>query len=257
MTFHVLLELKNKLEKEFRKYFPKRISSLGMYIQKFRSLSGLEIGGPSYAFNKSGFLPLYQHIKKLDGCNFSTNTIWEGEIESGKTYHYENGIGHQFILDGSDLSEIADNKYDFVFSSHNLEHIANPIKALLEWRRVLKNEGYLLLILPNKLGTFDIKREYTSFEHILEDYNSNITEADTTHIEEILKLHDHTKNPISIGISEFEELIKDNYTTRAAHHHVFDQHLIKKMLEHINFEVLSTQFFSSIHIVTLAKAIKS
>ena len=257
MAFHVLLELKNKLEKEFRKYFPKRISSLGMYIQKFKSLSGLEIGGPSYAFNKSGFLPLYQHIKKLDGCNFRTNTIWEGEIESGKTYHYENGIGHQFILDGSDLSEIDDNKYDFVFSSHNLEHIANPIKALLEWRRVLKNEGYLLLILPNKLGTFDIKREYTSFEHILEDYNSNITEADTTHIEEILKLHDHTKNPISIGISEFEELIKDNYTTRAAHHHVFDQHLIKKMLEHINFEVLSTQFFSSIHIVTLAKAIKS
>ena len=150
MTFHILLELKNKLEKEFRKYFPKRTPKASLYIDKFRGLSGLEIGGPSFAFTQKGFIPIYKYIKELDGCNFSANTIWEGKINAGKTYKFEDKVGYQYILDGSSLTEIKDGQYDFVLSCHNLEHIANPIKALTEWQRVIKSNGYLLLILPHK-----------------------------------------------------------------------------------------------------------
>jgi SAM-dependent methyltransferase len=43
-----------------------------------------------------------------------------------------------------------DGKYDFVFSSHCLEHIWLPQKALKEWLRILKPEGFLVLFLPHK-----------------------------------------------------------------------------------------------------------
>ena len=42
-----------------------------------------------------------------------------------------------------------DNTFDFVFSSHCLEHIPNYIDALKEWIRVLKPNGTLFLYLPD------------------------------------------------------------------------------------------------------------
>lgn len=48
------------------------------------------------------------------------------------------------------LDMIASQSMDFVFSSHLLEHIEEPGKALKEWWRVIKPGGYLVLYLPHK-----------------------------------------------------------------------------------------------------------
>lgn len=42
-----------------------------------------------------------------------------------------------------------DDHYDFVFSSHCLEHIADYYSALVEWTRVIKPNGILFLYLPS------------------------------------------------------------------------------------------------------------
>ncbi len=42
------------------------------------------------------------------------------------------------------------NSLDFVFSSHCLEHLEEPSRALFEWKRVLKENGILFLYLPHK-----------------------------------------------------------------------------------------------------------
>jgi ADP-heptose:LPS heptosyltransferase/predicted SAM-dependent methyltransferase len=49
-----------------------------------------------------------------------------------------------------DLSIFADKSMDFVFSSHLLEHLEDPKKALKEWTRVIKDGGYLCLYLPHE-----------------------------------------------------------------------------------------------------------
>ena len=99
---------------------------------------GIEIGGPSNVFRS--IIPVYFKAKRIDGVNFSSQTIWEGEIQAGNTYQYlPNTFGYQFISDGTELSEIKDETYEFLLSSDCLDHIANPIKALLEWKRILKS----------------------------------------------------------------------------------------------------------------------
>jgi SAM-dependent methyltransferase len=40
--------------------------------------------------------------------------------------------------------------YDFCFASHVLEHIANPLKALQGWIRIVKPGGHIILVLPEK-----------------------------------------------------------------------------------------------------------
>ncbi|MBI4436389.1 MAG: glycosyltransferase [Candidatus Omnitrophica bacterium] len=49
-----------------------------------------------------------------------------------------------------DLSFFADESRDFVFSSHLLERLYNPLRALKEWRRVLKPGGVLFSIVSDK-----------------------------------------------------------------------------------------------------------
>lgn len=59
-------------------------------------------------------------------------------------------FGAQIRAEGDRLPWFDDNSLDYVFSSHCLEHIADPVSALKEWHRVLKHGGFLVLILPRK-----------------------------------------------------------------------------------------------------------
>ena len=45
---------------------------------------------------------------------------------------------------------MADNSFDFVYSSHCLEHLDNADEALKNWWRVVKTGGYLILYLPER-----------------------------------------------------------------------------------------------------------
>ena len=55
--------------------------------------------------------------------------------------------GEIITMDMVDLKFI-DNSFDIIFICHSLEHCENPIKALREFNRVLKEEGYLFISLP-------------------------------------------------------------------------------------------------------------
>jgi len=218
-------------------------------ISHLAGKKGIEIGGPSNLY--SSHLPIYQKIYSLDGVNFSNTTLWEGEIKSGQNYNYfRNRKGYQFICEATDLSQINDNAYDFLLSSNCLEHIANPMMAIMEWKRVLKSRGTLILVLPSKASNFDHKRPTTSFEHLLEDFDNNTTEHDLTHLPEILNLHDLSMDPQAGSFQNFEKRSLDNYSNRALHHHVFDLNVTASMLEHCGFEIIQqteekNNFFTS------------
>ncbi|OBK98347.1 hypothetical protein A5652_06775 [Mycobacterium sp. 1165178.9] len=209
---------------------------------------GVEIGGPSLLFRT--VLPLYQRVRGLDGVNFSADTIWEGRIEAGARYHYQrNKRGHQFIADATDLNKFATARYDFLLSSNCLEHTANPLKALVEWKRVIKVGGALVLVVPNKENNFDHRRPVTKFEHLLDDFTADVGEDDLTHLDEILALHDLRRDWPAGGRQQFRKRSLKNFHNRTLHHHVFDVGLIEEMLQRVGFGIVDvtttrTDFFA-------------
>lgn len=52
--------------------------------------------------------------------------------------------------DAQYLNGIADESYDFVHTSHCLEHMVEPSAALLNWLRVLKPGGHLICLIPDE-----------------------------------------------------------------------------------------------------------
>jgi SAM-dependent methyltransferase len=201
--------------------------------------TGIEIGGPTVWLFRYR-IPIYQSAGGLDGVNFSANTVWEGDIgaNAGRYAYYKNKIGRQFISEAADLSRIGDHAYDFLLSSHCLEHIANPIRAVEEWKRVVKPGGTMMLFLPNKAHTFDHRRAFTTYEHLLSDYEKSMPETDLTHLDEILEKHDYAMDVHGGGPEKFRARALDNFTNRCLHHHVFNLDLLKMIFEFVGVETL-------------------
>jgi len=84
---------------------------------------GLDIGG------KPDPLSLYQELF----CRMDNIRTWD--LEDG---------------DAQDLAGVPDDHYDFVHSSHCLEHLHNPTEGLRNWFRVLKPGGYLIVTVPDE-----------------------------------------------------------------------------------------------------------
>lgn len=217
--------------------------------------AGLEIGGPSPVFKSRGILPVYRRASRVDNVNFSAKTTWETGLMEGGEFHFhsERPAGRQWLRDATELTGLADEAYDFILSSHCLEHIANPLRALREWRRVVRPGGHIILILPDPVHSFDHRRPITTLEHLRVDFARNTGEDDTTHVEEVLALHDLRRDPWAGSPEAFHARVQSNSANRCLHHHVFNVALLAEVLTETGWEVLATATARPVHLVGFAR----
>src|SRR5579872_5073485 len=215
---------------------------------------GLEIGGPSPFFCKNGLVPVYDRCRQIDNINFASETLW-----SDASVRRDGGANFrtQYVTDACHLSMIPEKTYDFVLASHVLEHIANPLRALKEFERVLKPGGVMLILVPDKRNTFDHRRPFTPFEHIEADFQSNVQEDDLTHLDEVLLLHDLRLDPEAGSRGQFKDRCLRNSTFRAMHHHVYSPEVLSRMLQRFDMSVLSLTQERPFHIVGFAQKVLS
>lgn len=224
------------------------------HASRFRGRVGLEIGGPSNIFRRFDALPVYTLARRIDGVNFSSTTMWEGRICEGMTYEYAQGkLGRQFIGEASNLSEIQSGTYDFLISSHALEHCANALKAMSEWRRVIKPGGLMLLVVPRRQDTFDHLRPVTAFEHLLEDESREVDETDLTHLDEIVALHDLARDVPGLTRESFIARALKNHENRGLHHHVFDEDLLRRTFDYVRVKPVFTDYARPMHLIILGQ----
>jgi len=220
----------------------------------FERKTGLELGGPSPMFRRRKLFPIYPLAARIDNCNFSHETVWQGQIAAGRSFRFDKRRepGSQFFAEATDLRFAASATYDFVLSSHVLEHTANPLKALVEAKRVLKLNGALFLVVPHKDGTFDHRRPVTPLQHIVKDFELVTGEDDLTHLPEILALHDLSLDPGQGSAEEFRRRSENNFENRCLHHHVFDTRLVVALVDTLRLQVRAVEAVHPHHIVVVA-----
>lgn len=239
-----------------RGLFARHRISLDRHISAF-SGKGLEIGGPSPIFMTGGLFPAYEVATTVDNITFSSETRWEGNVKTGRNFlfHPTKDAGTQFVLEGAGLTLLHDSSYDFVLSCHMLEHAANPLRALLEWTRILKPGGHLLLVLPHRDGSFDHRRPVTTLAHLIDDFEKARGEDDSTHLPEILELHDLRRDPLQESAADFRGWVQANHANRGAHHHVFDMKLALDTINWIGLQIVGVQAAMPYHIFVLASRV--
>lgn len=232
-----------------------RAKSFSRYKNQFLGKSGIEIGGPSQVFSRRGIFPVYPLVATLDNCNFCSTTVWGNSGDTGYRFDPQKPAGRQYITEATAMEAVPSKAYDFVLSSHMLEHCANPIRALSEWKRLTKDDGILVLLLPEKSHTFDRRRPVTTMAHLIDDFNAGTAEDDLTHLPEILALHDLKRDPEAGDMASFTSRSKCNLENRCLHHHVFDTHLAITLLSHIGFATEAVEELPPHHILLVARNI--
>jgi SAM-dependent methyltransferase len=64
-------------------------------------------------------------------------------MNSVRTWDWEDG-------DAQLMQSVPDCHYDFVHSSHCLEHLADPVAGICTWFRVVREGGYLIITVPDE-----------------------------------------------------------------------------------------------------------
>lgn len=134
----------------------------------------------------------------------------------------------------------AEQTFDFVLSEHTLEHIGNALRALYEWIRVLKLGGHLILFLPHHDRTNDCLRPRTPLAHLIQDYERNVPDDDTTHVDEWIE--NVTK---AGGIPEhYRHIAKvDLARTGSIHHHTWIGEDMVEVFRYVGLEVVFCEEF--------------
>ena len=143
----------------------------------------------------------------------------------------------------SDASHIPrdDNFFDFLISSHCLEHCTDTLKVLYEWKRIVRQGGILFIILPHGERTFDKGRTLTNLAHHIEDYQNKVDESDSSHWKEFEHFSIPQYNHIwqeearrNDGSWDFEWIAKKGHL----HYHVWTQNEMIDILKHIGCRIL-------------------
>ena len=158
-------QFKNKLKKKFlwRKYH-----DMAHYFCKG---VGLEIGALCYPY-------LFNKDCKLKYADIFENSKLRNildDIPAENLYH-KKLVELDYILKPPKffLEDIEDNKFDFVYSSHVIEHTPNPIAAIIEQLRIVNKNGIVYAVLPNKRYTYDRLRKVTPAKDLIKKFENQI-----------------------------------------------------------------------------------
>ena len=224
--------------------------SFELVINSLRDTSGIEFGGPTELFSDPKYsMNLYPHVH-LDGGNIIKNNYFQSNL--GSNFLYGQKLGKQYDIDCTNEDQLKKlRKYDFVVTSHAIEHFANPISTLKLWEKyILKSGSYILTIVPDYQYCFDRNRPLTSIDHLICDYVEGVGEDDTTHIQEQKELHDWSYG----GHPEFYDLCEINHLTRVVHHHTFDIELVEELFAYCGFKKILSFKQDELNIVNLSKS---
>lgn len=137
------------------KYFLKRLtpdrvqlylvrSTLFFYAQKWwvryggRKNTSSETSKAKWRREREGFFPHYCQGNGLD-------IGYGGDLVCANARGWDVEDGDAMLLEG-----VNDECFDFVYSSHTLEHMKDLNVALKNWWRVIKPEGFLILYVPHR-----------------------------------------------------------------------------------------------------------
>jgi len=122
-------------------------------------LSGLEIGGAAHNSFNLNTLNLDINNNPVEDTAYRQEQI----RNCGKVMKVD-------ILGQADRLPFRDNSFDFIISSHMIEHAYDPISTIFEWGRVARK--YLYFIVPHKERTFDRDRDVTPLATLIARYNN-------------------------------------------------------------------------------------
>ena len=132
--------------------------------EHLRGLKGVEIGGSA----ANSFRLDTVNVDKVDNEVYARDQVAR--------------CGRALPVDVSARAEglpFEDDSYDFVLTSHVIEHMPDPIGALREWMRVARR--YVFVVAPHRDRDFDRDKALTPVEELLDRHERKFSTEEDRH----------------------------------------------------------------------------
>ncbi|MDC0368882.1 class I SAM-dependent methyltransferase [Opitutales bacterium] len=151
-------------------------------------------------------------------------------------------IDHIIDLDQNGLSKFENEKFDFVIINHVIEHLFNPIDAIINCFRVLKKGGIMVIAIPDKKYTFDKERPLTTIESINERLNREKQHPIPSDYEDMITfIH---KKLINVSETEKKKAL-DGFLRRREHLNIWTDESFFELLDFtIKYYDLNVEFIT-------------
>lgn len=135
-------------------------------------------------------------------------------------------------------------RFDAVVSSNVLEHSPNPIALLLNFHILCRSEGWQFHAVPHFKYTFDVYRQPTTLDHMVEDFVNGTGPGDETHTA------DYVRSAVELHGWQREFHKTRPLTYPFIHFHVFNEAnaaaLFRYVFESVTVDILKTERFSDV-----------
>lgn len=138
--------------------------------QLLDGLKGLEVGGAAH--NAFGLDTVNVDRISHDDPRFAVYSEAQKKHGDGST------IMPVDIVAPGDKIPVADKSFDFVISSHVIEHFFDPIAALKEWARIARKYIYIICPQPDALES-DREKLITSFDELMARHSGKVKDPGT------------------------------------------------------------------------------
>jgi SAM-dependent methyltransferase len=129
-----------------------------------------------------------------------------------------NLVGVDIVDSGETLATLPDGQEDFVIAGQFIEHCQNPVRALVNMLRVVRNGGFVFLTVPDMRFTRDKARALTSNEHLLEECLRGTEPTRRSHFVEFARDSEGISDPAEAE-KRADWLMSVDYSI---HYHVWD-----------------------------------
>lgn len=212
----MLARIKTSLRFRLRRLvYPVALLDREILARQFISGEGIEVGGLHHPTRVKA------RVRQVDRLDNDGLSVHYPEWNKTATAHVD------IVDDAQHLSTVPDASQDFIIANHVLEHCHDPLGALRNWFRVVRDGGTIFFALPDKRRTFDRRREVTPLEHLI----AHVAEPDKDDWEQ--HYVDYVRHVCDVPDGEIESLARELAgRDHSIHFHVWTQREMIEMIEH-------------------------
>ncbi len=198
---------------------------------QFLSGQGIEIG----ALDTPQTVPAHVTVRYAD--RFPTDRLRAEYPERASQV-----VPVSIVDDGATLQTLQGSSVDFIIANNVLEHLEDPARSIARWFELLRPEGVLFMVVPNRRNSIDHTRPNTPLAHFQEDPAQGRRQHYLEWAEEAEGLRDEP------AVTRANSLDEANYSI---HFHVWDELALAGFL---NQTILDHQLSFRLRLLGLQRA---
>lgn len=116
------------------------------------------------------------------------------ELEEKYPHRRKGSVKIDYVIKSTDYAGTIKEKFDLIIANHVIEHIPNPIQWFKQIERLMNDDGFIFLSVPDRRCTFDYLRAETQIKDLIDRFQRDVSRPEVKDVFDQIFWHRPVKN---------------------------------------------------------------